>query len=66
MTVKEPPQKHNPVGLVGLSGWETVAAVAVIAAASIWTLIVTEGSTAAVAVVVAPLLLVLGVKVHHG
>jgi hypothetical protein len=29
-------------------------------------LIITEESTAAVAAVVAPLLLVLGVKVHHG
>lgn len=76
MTVKEISQKHNPTGLidtpiasvapVGLSGWETVAAMTVIAAASITTLILTGGSMGAVAVVVAPLLLVLGFKVHRG
>jgi hypothetical protein len=43
-----------------LSGWQLIAALSVIAAAAMGTLIIT-GSTAAVTIIVAPLLVVLGV-----
>jgi Flp pilus assembly protein TadB len=45
----------------GLTGWQLVAALCVVAAAGILTLVIT-GSVEAVTVVVAPLLLVLGVS----
>jgi hypothetical protein len=56
----EPRRPHNPDSPGSLSGWKLVAALLVIAATAVATLLIT-GLPEAVIIVIAPLVLVLGV-----
>jgi hypothetical protein len=61
MTVRERRRRDNRDDGNGVNGWKLVAALAVIAAVAITTLVIT-GSPEGVTIAVLPLLLVLGVS----